>query len=337
MKRVSKQGKLLVKEGMCMANIKDIAKMAGVSVTTVSRVINNYPYVSDEKVEAVKKAMEKCNYQRNINAVHLSKGKTFLVGVVVPFSNHPYFGLLIEGIANAALKNNYKLVLIQTNYDEEKEKEALKMLMDKQIDALIICSRICDWSVIGDFTQYGSIVLCEDAREKNVSCTFVDHYKSFSAALNYLHQKGHSRIGYCIGRQSGTNSEQRDTAYKDFLEKISLAYNPDFIFSGCFNFEDGEKVVAKFMELKNRPTALLVTSDQVAAGILTCCKEQGIFIPEDLAIMGFDNQPISKVMHITTLEIPLVEVGRKLFYQAMDGERVLHEEIAVKLIERETV
>jgi DNA-binding LacI/PurR family transcriptional regulator len=332
-----KARKTFIKEGLCMANIKDIAKMAGVSVTTVSRVINNYPYVSAEKAEAVRLAMEKCNYQRNINAVHLSKGKTFLVGVVVPFSNHPYFGLLIEGIANAALKNNYKLVLIQTNYEEEKEIEALTMLKDKQIDALIICSRICDWNAIEDFIEYGPIVLCEDARGKKVSSTFVDHYKSFSAALNYLYQKGHSRIGYCIGRHTGTNSEQRHTAYKDFLAEKSLSFIPDFIFSGCFHFEDGEKVATKLVQLKNRPTALLVTSDQVAAGILTCCKEKGIFIPEDLAIMGFDNQPISKVMHITTLEIPLVEVGRKLFLQAMDGENVSHEEIDVKLIERETV
>jgi DNA-binding LacI/PurR family transcriptional regulator len=337
MKRVSKQEKLFIEEGLYMANIKDIAKMAGVSVTTVSRVINNYRYVSPEKVEAVRQAMEKCNYQRNINAVHLSKGKTFLVGVVVPFSNHPYFGLLIEGIANAALMNNYKLVLIQTNYEVDKEIEALTMLKDKQIDALIICSRICEWGIIEDYIEYGPIILCEDARAKNVASTFVDHYKSFSVALDYLYKKGHSRIGYCIGRKSGTNSELRDAAYKDFINENTLPYYSDFIFSGCFNFEDGEQVVQKLMKLKDRPTALLVTSDQVAAGILTCCKEHGVFIPEDLAIMGFDNQPISKVMHITTLEIPLVEVGKKLFYQAMNGDPVSHEEIPVRLIERETV
>ncbi|MBY6038154.1 LacI family DNA-binding transcriptional regulator [Fictibacillus nanhaiensis] len=320
-----------------MANIKDIAKMAGVSVTTVSRVINNHPYVSAEKQEAVRRAMELCNYQRNINAVHLSKGKTFLVGVVVPFSNHPYFGLLIEGMANEALQHNYKLVLIQTNYEENKEIEALAMLKDKQIDALIICSRICEWSVIGDFTQYGPIVLCEDARGNNVSSTFVDHYKSFTAALEYLYQKGHKKIGYTIGRKSGTNSAQRSKAYKDFLEKHGIPFNPHFIFPWCFNFEDGELVVERLVQLNDRPTALLVTSDQVAAGILTCCKDRNIFIPKDLAIMGFDNQPISKVMRITTLEIPLVEVGRKLFFQAMDGENVTHEEIPVRLIERDTV
>lgn len=320
-----------------MANIRDIAKMAGVSVTTVSRVINNHPYVSAEKVSAVIEAMKKYNYHRNINAVHLSKGKTFLVGVVVPFSNHPYFGLLLEGIATAALENNYKLVLIQTNYEEDKELEALKMLEDKQIDALIICSRICEWNLIEGCSANGPIVLCEDARNKPVSSTFIDHYKSFTMALNFLYKKGHTKIGYTIGRQSGTNSKQRDEAYKDFLKRHTFPLEPGYIFSGCFNFEDGDQVVEKLLQMKNRPTALLVTSDQVAAGIVTRCREQGILVPENLAIMSFDNQPISKVMHITTLEIPLVEVGKKLFGQAMKGEHVSHEEIPVRFIERQTV
>lgn len=119
-----------------MANIKDIAKLAGVSVTTVSRVINGIPYVSDEKKEAVLRAMEITNYERNINAVHLIKGKTNLIGVVVPSIKRPYFGLVVEGIAEEALKNNYNLVLIQTNYEEQRELEALKMLKLKQLDAL---------------------------------------------------------------------------------------------------------------------------------------------------------------------------------------------------------
>ncbi|WP_368859077.1 LacI family DNA-binding transcriptional regulator [Cohnella sp. GbtcB17] len=101
-----------------MANIKDIAKLAGVSVTTVSRVINGIPYVSEEKKEAVLRAMEMTNYERNMNAVHLIKGKTNLAGVVVPSIKTPYFGLVVESIAEEALKNNYNLVLIQTNYEE---------------------------------------------------------------------------------------------------------------------------------------------------------------------------------------------------------------------------
>ncbi|GKU83303.1 LacI family DNA-binding transcriptional regulator [Niallia sp. NCCP-28] len=320
-----------------MTNIKDIAKMAGVSVATVSRVLNNHPYVSNEKKAVVRLAMEKCNYQRNINAVHLSKGKTFLIGVVIPFTNHPYFGLLVEGIANEAVKHNYKLVVFQTNYKEEREVEALKMLQHKQIDALIICSRICNWDIITGYAAYGPIILGEDARGKNISSTYIDHYKSFSIALEYLHNKGHHKIGYCVGRKTGTNSKQREAAYKDFLHKWQEEFRPNYIFYECFNFEDGEEIMQRLMKMENPPSALLVASDQVAAGILTCCKEHNIHVPNELALMGFDNQPIAKVMNITTLEIPLKAVGRKLFLQAMDSSTISHEEIAVKLIKRQTV
>ncbi|WNB91418.1 LacI family DNA-binding transcriptional regulator [Bacillus sp. NEB1478] len=320
-----------------MANIKDIAKMAGVSVTTVSRVLNQQPYVSAEKKQAVLEAIKKSNYKPNINAIHLSTGKTFLVGVVVPFSNHPYFGYLIEGIAKEALKHNYKLVLFQTNYEEERELEALTMLKLKQIDALIICSRNCSWETIKDYISFGPIVLCEDARDKQVSSTFIDHYKSFTIALDYLYEKGHREIGFCIGRKSGTSSEQRYLAYRDFLNKIKQPFKKEFIFYDCYQLDDGEKVVNKLQSMGHRPSALLVTSDQVAAGILACAKEHTITVPDQLAILGFDNQPIAKVMNITTLEIPLFEVGRKLFNQAMQTETILYEEVEVKLIERKTV
>ncbi len=320
-----------------MANIKDVAQMAGVSVATVSRVLNHYPYVSEDKKAAVLRAMEQVNYQRNINAVHLSKGQTNLIGVVVPFSNHPYFGLLIEGIANEALKQNYKLVLFQTNYESDRELEALAMLKDKQIDALIICSRISPWHLIEEYLSYGPIVVCEDTRGTNVSSTFVDHYESFFQALEYLHSKGYRKIGYCLGRKMGANSDLRKTAYQDFLQKYKLAFNPNYVFYNCFNFEDGEHVLNRITKMRSAPSALLISSDQVAAGILTCCKEQGIVVPDQLALLGFDNQPIAKIMNITTLEIPLVEIGRKLFAQAIEEGISSQEEIAVKLIERQTV
>ncbi|MBM7654694.1 LacI family DNA-binding transcriptional regulator [Neobacillus cucumis] len=320
-----------------MTNIRKIAKMAGVSVTTVSRVLNNYPYVSEDKRRAVEKAIIESDYRRNLNAVHLSKGETMLIGVVIPFINHPYFGLLVEGIANEAVKNNYKLALFQTNYEEKREIEALEMLKHKQIDALIICSRICDWEVINDYVPYGTIILSEDSRGRSVSSTFVNHYKSFSRALEYLYKKGHKKIGYCVGRKSGTNSKQREKAYKDFLAKINEPFEPNYIFYDCLNFEDGQMVVKRLINMSNPPSALLVTSDQVAAGILICCKQEEISVPNELALLGFDNQPIAKVMNITSLEIPLVEMGRKLLLQAIDTTQTSHEELFVKLIERKTV
>jgi DNA-binding LacI/PurR family transcriptional regulator len=265
-------------------------------------------------------------------------GKTFLVGVVVPFIDHSYFAMLIKGIANEALKNHYNLVLFQTNYVESRELEALKMLKQKQIDALIICSRICTWSTIEAYLPFGHIVLFEDSRGRNVSSIFVDHYKNFLFALDYLHQRGHQNIGYCIGRKSGTNSRNRALAYKDFLENHHFPYNPAYIFEDCLYFEDGEKVVDRIKQMMNPPTALLVTSDEVAAGIVTCVQNQDVTIPDDLAIIGFNNQPIAKMMNITTIEIPLEDIGRKLFLQSItENEEIAQYEIQVNLIERRTV
>ncbi|GER74595.1 hypothetical protein BpPP18_26620 [Weizmannia acidilactici] len=226
-----------------MANIRDLAKMAGVSVTTVSRVLNHHPYVSEEKKKAVLEAIKATNYHKNINAVHLSKGKTKLIGVVLPFSDHPYFALLLKGIAKQALENNYKLVLFQTDYMESREMEALQMLEQKQIDALIICSRSCGLSIIKEHLQFGPIILCENMKGHQISSTFVNHYKIFFDALMYLYQKGHKTIGYCIGRKSGANSWNRDRAYRDFLKKYGLPYYPEYVFDQCFHFEDGEKVI----------------------------------------------------------------------------------------------
>ncbi|MFE7083917.1 LacI family DNA-binding transcriptional regulator [Priestia megaterium] len=319
-----------------MANIKDIAKLAGVSVTTVSRVINGIPYVTDEKKEAVLRAIETTNYERNINAVHLIKGKTNLIGVVVPSIKRPYFGLVVEGIAEEASKNNNNLVLIQTNYEEHRELEALKMLKLKQLDALIICSKISKWEIIEEYAKYGSIVVFEDARGHSVSSIFVDHYKSCIEALAYLSSKGHRKIGFCLARKSGTSSRQRELAYRDYLNSTGEPFNPNYLIYDAIHFEDGEWIVQRLMTKHNPPTALLVTSDQVAAGILACCKERGIDVPSSLAIVGFDNQPIAKSLNITTFEIPLVKIGRELFLQSINGG-FFQKEIPFKLIERLTV
>lgn len=319
-----------------MTNIKDLAKMAGVSVTTVSRVLNNHPYVREEKRKSVLEAIKVSNYHQNINAVHLSKGKTQMIGVVLPFSDTPYFALLLKGIAKQALDNNYKLVLFQTDYKERMELEALQMLKQKQIDSLIICSRACDWSTIQEYLPFGPIVLCEDVKGKQVSSTFVNQYIIFIKALEYLYQKGHKNIGYCIARKSGTNSQHRELAYRDFHKKYSLSYQPEYIIDQCLYFEDGEKVIKQLNKMEKPPSALLVTSDQVAAGIVTYCQKQDISIPGKLAIIGFDNEPIAKMMEITTIDIPLVEMGKKLFLQAINDE-LSNDEVSFHFIERGSV
>ncbi|WP_142826683.1 LacI family DNA-binding transcriptional regulator [Planococcus soli] len=319
-----------------MATIRDVARLAGVSVATVSRVLNDHPYVKREKVEAVKKAIAETGYIQNINAINLKKGKTNLVGMVLPLLDHPYFSQLMQGISTAASVHHYKLVLYQTGYQEGQEMEALEMLKLKQIDNLVICSRQVSLAVIERFRQYGNIVLFENGGNTPLSYTFVDHYACFMNALTYLYDRGHREIGFSINRSDGTNSKQREQAYKDFLETKGLRYRKEYIVKDCLYLEDGERVLKQFSKLQQRPTALLATSDQVAAGIMIASPEYGISIPEDLAIIGFDNHPIAKAMNITTIGIPLNSIGQTLFEQTL-SESASHKEVPVSLIERLTV
>ncbi|MBM7541617.1 LacI family DNA-binding transcriptional regulator [Amphibacillus cookii] len=320
-----------------MTNIRDIAKIAGVSVSTVSRVLNHHPYVSEEKRRAVETAMIQTNYHQNMNAIHLSTGKTNIIGVVVPFTNHPYFGKLVEGMMEQAGQDNYKIILFQTNYQLEREQEALDMLKYKQLDGLILCSRGIDWKLLLDYQEYGPIVLAEKTNPQTFSASYIDHYQAFSEALSFLYAKGYRKIGYCVGRQNGANSKQRWQAYQDFLEENALEYNPDYTYYDCYQFEDGANVALKWLEQKNRPEALLVANDQIAAGMVTVCQKHHIDIPRQLALIGFDNQPIAKFMEITTVQLPLFQMGQQLFQQALQADHISEHQFVPKLIERQTV
>lgn len=333
---------VIKKAGESMANIREIAKRAGVSVSTVSRVLNGYPYVKEEKRKAVWDVVHELNYKKNINAVHLSKGKTNIIGVMLPTINHPYFSMIVEGIAEEALRYGYHLLFFQTNYDIHKELEALEMLRVKQIDGLIICSHTISLETLELYISDGPIVLCEDIQEPHIFSVYIDHYQAFMLGMDYLIKKGHSKIGYCLGRPTSINSQKRKAAYKDALQNIHASIHANWMFHHCLHMGDGKRIVSTILSLAEKPTALLVTSDQVAAGIVLWGKTYGLRVPNDLAIVSFDNHPISEALHITTIELPLSLMGKKAFqmiydYFANNYTQPKKEKLPVRLIERASV
>ncbi|WP_395761073.1 LacI family DNA-binding transcriptional regulator [Bacillus sp. 3G2] len=325
-----------------MANIKDIAKMAGVSVTTVSRVLNDHPYVSEEKRKAVIEIVEKLNYSQNANAVHLSKGKTNIVGVILPYINHPCFDAMVGGMMEVALAHNYRVLLCQTNYNKKEEMKSLHMLKTKQLDGLIICSRANDWETIEPYASYGVIVACEDNDISNISSVYTNHSAAFQLGMEYLIEKDYKKIGYCTGRKLGPSSQKRFDVYKQQLQSIDEEVNEEWIFTECFTLEDGVRVAHKLKEMQHLPEALIVAGDEVAIGVMTEAEKLGIQVPKDLAIIGFDNQPISQVLQLTTIDQNLKEIGKKafeMFYRQISDESSKQEkvEIPYELVERSTV
>ncbi|SDX21602.1 LacI family DNA-binding transcriptional regulator [Paenibacillus sp. PDC88] len=295
-----------------MANVKSIAKLAGVSVTTVSRVLNNHPYVNEATRQKVQHIMEKEGYRPNSSAVHLIKGHTDRVGVIVP-NNHPYFQAILSGVMDEAAKSGYGTLLYQSRYETQEEHKALQLLSTKQIDGLLFCSRALELEAIAAYAKYGPIVTCEYTENEQIAAVYTDHYEAFQKGIQYLIQHGHRAIGYCVGRPDSASSQARYLAYKTLLHEQGEVLHPEWIFTDCTEIKDGIRVIDTLMKMEERPTALLVTGDEAAAGVILRAQALGLRIPEDLAIIGFDNLPISEALGLTTIDQHLQEIGREAF------------------------
>lgn len=316
-----------------MTNLKEVAKRAGVSPSTVSRVINNHPYVNEKKRQKVLDTIEELNYIPNINAIHLKKGKTNLIGVVLPFSNHPYFLQLIQGISEEAIKSNKKIVLFQTAYDTDQEIDALGMLKLKQIDALIICSRNISLNIVEQYIEYGPISIFENISNSKFRTTFIDHYNAFKQALNHLYNNGHRHIACAINRRNSTSSILRIKAYKDFCSENALPFNDQDIYENFVLLEDGQRLAQEIDNKENPPTAIVVSGDNTAAGLFISLNDEQ---KKNISIIGFENHKISKLLDLTTIEIPLFQIGKSLFNQLYE-DKLNNYLFETKLIKRNSV
>lgn len=325
-----------------MANIKEIARMAGVSVTTVSRVLNNHPYVSEGKRTTVLNTIEKLNYTRNMNAVHLITGRTQTIAVIIPYINIFYFSVIIEGLAQEALLAQYRLILCQTDYKSEEEIKVLEMLRNKEIDGVVIVSTSLNSKEIEEYTAYGPIVVCQDRGECQFSTVYIDHYTAFRSGLQYLSDKGYQKIGYCEGRQHGVSSSIRLNALHNFLAIIEQPYPEKWIFYDCITEEDGVRTLHRLLQMEQRPEALIISNSHVAAGLIVEAWKNRLRIPEDLAIIGFDDQPIGRTLGMTTIDNRLSEIGATAFRIIYDQiqqntTKLEHRKLEFRIIERSTV
>jgi DNA-binding LacI/PurR family transcriptional regulator len=325
-----------------MATIREIAKIAQVSVATVSRVLNDHPYVSKEKKRAVHQAIKELNYSRNLKAIQLANKHSNLVGVILPKIDLPYFSKIVEGLAEEARKLHLQLVLIQSNYETEKEREALELLRGHLMDGIIFCSRAISLTEVRTYQEYGPIILLEDTDQNDFYSISIPHDQAFSYGLEHLHSKGHKKVAIALNRMDGINSQKRIQSYKKMMEQIKEPIRKNWIFDHCLSMEDGVSIVQKYLLLKEKPTAILTTNDQIAAGVILEAAKHQLNIPQDLAVLSFDNQEISKVMDISTIGIPIKEMGSealKALYKIREGLQPVKKkrELPFKLIERLTV
>lgn len=316
-----------------MANIYDIAKKAGVSVATVSRVLNNHKYVSEEKKALVLKIIEEMKYTPNKNAIDLIRGETRMIGVIIPYNNNQAFDQMLHGVLNQSVERNYSITVLPTKYNKAKELDYFSMLKNKLLDGIIITSKANSWESILPYTNYGSVISCEYTDHPEIGCSYIDRYTSYLNAFQYLKDKGHIKVAFTTVRgMESTSTRQLIRAYKEVFGE----FRSEFYLSDCSCFEDGYNAGKKLLNKKIRPTAIYANGDEVAGGIYQYAQSINLGVPGDLAILGQENQPIGVGMGITSVDHQLIKVGEQAFDLVINKSKQKIQ-IPYKIIERSSI
>lgn len=247
-----------------MANIRDIAKITGYSVSTISRVINNYPYVDEEKRQKVLAVMAELNYVPNRTAQNLSHGKTQTIGIILPFINHPYYDQLLSGMMKAAFAKSYRVTLLPTNYDQELEKEYLAQFATKEFDGLLVATRANPIEVFLPYLKYGPIVFGEATPNVEVPCSYIDLEGSLRESLHYLKGLGIQSLGVVLGRSKHLSYNSKMTVR--LCQEIMPNFKEELIYWDSFSIKDG-LAASEFFKAR-QVDAIFTNGDEIAATIL---------------------------------------------------------------------
>lgn len=305
------------KGGIKMATIKDVAKHAGLSVTTVSRYLNHHPYITEEKKEKIKLAMKELDYSPNSAATQLRSNKSFTIGIIVSRITNPFFAYLIDSIEKVVKKTNYHTLIMQTYDNKDEELRLLNMLKQKHIDGIIMASIENDLSVIEQYEQYGPIVITGDISLSSSTLPVVgtNQENATYRAILYLIEKGYTDIAYCTGGEfkETKHGSSRNRGYIKALQDNNIPLNFDRIYKNIHTINDGEEIAKSILNLDKEkwPRAIFAGSDEVAAGMIKTFIQNEVNIPEEIAIMGYDNQPLSEMLSIplSTVSQPIDEIG----------------------------
>lgn len=300
-----------------MINIRDIAKLSGVSVSTVSRVINKHPHVSPKTRETVLKVMEEHNYSVNRNAVKLSTGKTHTVGVIVPTVNHETYDTILQGILTEANKYDYKIMLLISNYSAEREVNFLNLLRDKELDALIFVSKIVDDEVLVQYSHYGTIANCKRNQLPNIRNVHPKRLESYLDIYNIFKKEDCFPVFVLVPkkRNISQSTTEKCIAYEDIL---SVSVDP-YLNTQIFNYMDGYDYAEEIFKHKgNKKLGIHVNSDKIAAGVIQYASENNFILHEDYIIISEGNTLAGGLLGITSIEYQLPLLGEVLFKSLFD-------------------
>jgi len=293
--------------------MRDVAEQAGVSLTTVSHVINRTRFVSSDVTERVMSAMDQLNYRPNELARSLRRGHTRTLGLILPDSANPYFAEIGHAIEVAAYESGYNVILCNTHGVEQKESHYINVLRDKQVDGIIFVATGDKTNSISQTLGEDFPVLLVDRELAGVSTDviIVDNYQGGYLATQHLVNLGHTKNACISGPSRIRPSSERISGYIQALEQSGINVNPDYFRMGDFHPNSGYQAALELLNLADPPTAIFACNDLMAIGVIRAGMEMGRKIPDDLALVGFDNIELAAytIPPLTTISQPIQEMG----------------------------
>lgn len=325
--------------------INDLAKITGYSKSTISAALNNKPEVSDKVREYIVDVSQKMGYIPSELARSLSIRHSKTIGLVVNDITNPFFNTLVKAIENVADKYGYTLLFSNTNFDHNKEVNAVNSLIGQRVAGIIVTplQRNVDITHLRTVQHY-EIPLCLIGKVEEINCYSIDQddWSGSMAAMEYLFQMGHKRIAYITGPDTFYATQTRFEAYQKALENHNIAYDPSIVIKGNSSFSFGYDAGTLISQMNPKPTAVFCFDDQIANGLFKYYSEKGLKIPDEISIVGFNNS-VDFSSKLTTVNIPIYEMGKKVaryFFECLEAEKQLErrrEIMATNLVIRESV
>lgn len=310
--------------------INDIAREAGVSKATVSRVLNNPEKVAEDTRRRVLAIIQRKNYRPNPLARGLNTRRTGVIGVLVSDITNPFYAVMVRSIEEVCRAHQYHIFLCNTGGRVEEEELYLRSLLEKRVDGIILGATQVD-SPIVDILKDVDIPIIFVSRlpkeRERYDYVMVDNVLGGYMATKYLISLGHTKIAYFAGRWTTSSNLDRFEGYKKALEEAGIEVQEEYVYQGDFTMDGGYREGIRMLSTAlNRPTAVFCANDAMAIGLLEACHEQGVRVPEELSIIGFDDIPLSsfRFIQLTTISQSIAEVG------ALSGkillDKILHPE-----------
>lgn len=310
--------------------IYDVAREAGVSMATVSRVVNGNPNVKPSTRKKVSEAIERLGYRPNAVARGLASKKTTTVGVIIPDISSVFFAELARGIEDIATMYNYNIILSNSDQNKEKELHLLNTMLGKQVDGIVFMGGTITEEHVEEFKKSPVPIVLAATIEKNheIPSVNIDYEQAAYDAIHYLIEKGHTQIGFVSGPiEEPTNLDLKIAGYRKALEEANIPFDENNIYYGDYTHEAGLEAIQEFKDKGLKLTAIFAATDEMALGVIHGAQDHGLSVPDDIEVIGFDNTRLAVMVRpeLTTVVQPTYDIGAvamRLLTKYMNKEKV---------------